>query len=119
MLADKDQKSLDAAAASLGATRVGCSPSPPTSPVESIAKMRGRVIEAVGDIDILVQPSDDEIPRCSAQAGVLAEERPHMALGRHGEPQEVADVFAFLCSEQASFQNGANYCVDSRAGASI
>gem|GEM_PF-6291899 len=87
--------------------------------MESIAKMRGRVIEAVGDIDILVQPSDYEIPCCSAQAGVLAEERPYMALGRRGEPQEVAAVVAFLCSEQASFVNGANYRVDSRAVASI
>ena len=87
--------------------------------MQSIAKMRGRVIEAVGDIDILVQPSDDEIPHCSAQAGVLAEERSDMALGRRGEPQEVADVVAFLCSEQASFVNGANYRVDSRAVASI
>ena len=32
VLSDKDQKSLDAAAASLGAPRVGCSPSPPTAP---------------------------------------------------------------------------------------
>ena len=81
--------------------------------------MRGRVIEAVGDIDILVQPSDDEIPCCSAQAGVLAEERPYMALGRRGESQEVAAVVAFLCSEQASFVNRANYRVHSRAVASI
>jgi NAD(P)-dependent dehydrogenase (short-subunit alcohol dehydrogenase family) len=40
--------------------------------MESIAKMRGRVIEAVGDIDILLQPPDDEIPYCSAKAGALA-----------------------------------------------
>ena len=119
-----------------------------------------------------VQPYDDEIPYCSAKAGVLAlmkglsrtyakegllvncvspafihtpmtdammekrakkigssvdeavvsflaEERPYMALQRRGEPQEVAAVVAFLCSEQASFVNGANYRVDSGAVASI
>jgi len=49
----------------------------------------------------------------------LDEERPYMALKRRGEPQEVAAVVAFLCSEQASFVNGANYRVDSGAVASI
>jgi NAD(P)-dependent dehydrogenase (short-subunit alcohol dehydrogenase family) len=119
-----------------------------------------------------VQPYDDEIPYCSAKAGVLAlmkglsrtyakegllvnsvspafihtpmtdammekradeigsdvddaitsflkEKRPYMALERRGEPHEVAAVVAFLCSEQASFVNGANYRVDSGAVASI
>lgn len=119
-----------------------------------------------------VQPYDDEIPYCSAKAGVLAlmkglsrtyategllvnavspafihtpmtdammekraeeegtsvdeaietflsEKRPYMALKRRGEPQEVAAVMAFLCSQQASFVNGANYRVDSGAVASI
>ena len=119
-----------------------------------------------------VQPYDDEIPYCSAKAGVLAlmkglsrsyategllvnavspafihtpmtdammekrakqrgtdvdeaiesfldEERPYMALKRRGEPQEVASVITFLCSDLASFVNGANYRVDSGAVASI
>jgi len=119
-----------------------------------------------------VQPYDDEIPYCSAKAGVLAlmkglsrtyakegllvnavspafihtpmtdammekraeeigssvdeaiesfleEKRPYMALKRRGEPEEVAAVMTFLCSQQASFVNGANYRVDSGAVASI
>jgi NAD(P)-dependent dehydrogenase (short-subunit alcohol dehydrogenase family) len=119
-----------------------------------------------------VQPYDDELPYCSAKAGVLAlakglsrsyakegllvnavspafihtpmtdammtkradekgtsfddaiesfldEERPYMELGRRGEPDEVADVVAFLCSDRASFVNGSNYRVDSGSVATI
>ncbi|GGF33187.1 SDR family NAD(P)-dependent oxidoreductase [Subtercola lobariae] len=119
-----------------------------------------------------VQPYDDEIPYCSAKAGILAlakglsrsyalegllvncvspafihtpmtdammkkragelgttvdkaivsfldEERPHMELKRRGEPDEVANVIAFLCSEAASFVNGSNYRVDSGSVATI
>lgn len=118
------------------------------------------------------QPYDDEIPYCSAKAGVLAlmkglsrtyakdgllvnavspafihtpmtdammskradtlgvpvadaiksfldEERPYMELKRRGEPDEVANVIAFLCSDLASFVVGANYRVDSGSVASI
>ena len=49
----------------------------------------------------------------------LAEERPHMELGRRGEPEEVASVIAFLCSERASFVNGATWRVDSGSVATI
>jgi len=34
------------------------------------------------------------------------------AVGRMGEPQEVANMVAFLCSEKASFMTGAYYPVD-------
>ena len=47
------------------------------------------------------------------------EERPYMELKRRGEPAEVAAVIAFLCSEHASFVNGANYRVDSGSVATI
>jgi NAD(P)-dependent dehydrogenase (short-subunit alcohol dehydrogenase family) len=119
-----------------------------------------------------VQPYDDELPYCSAKAGILAlakglsrsyaregllvncvspafihtpmtdammkkragelgttvdaaitsfldEERPYMELKRRGEPDEVANVIAFLCSEAASFVNGSNYRVDSGSVATI
>jgi NAD(P)-dependent dehydrogenase (short-subunit alcohol dehydrogenase family) len=49
----------------------------------------------------------------------LAEERPHIALKRRGKAEEVANVIAFLCSERASFVNGANYRVDAGSVASI
>jgi NAD(P)-dependent dehydrogenase (short-subunit alcohol dehydrogenase family) len=49
----------------------------------------------------------------------LAEERPYMELGRRGEPDEVANVILFLCSDRASFVNGADYRVDSGSVATI
>ena len=45
----------------------------------------------------------------------LEEERPGMVLKRRGEPEEVAAMIVFLCSERASFINGANMRVDSGA----
>ena len=49
----------------------------------------------------------------------LEEERPHMELGRRGEPEEVAAVVAFLRSERASFVNGSNWRVDSGSVAHV
>ena len=54
-----------------------------------------------------------------AIASFLDEERPYMELGRRGEPEEVANVIAFLCSDLASFVNGSNYRVDSGSVATI
>lgn len=43
----------------------------------------------------------------------LEEERPGMALHRRGRAEEVASAAVFLCSERASFINGAGLRVDS------
>ncbi|KQU52956.1 ketoacyl reductase [Sphingomonas sp. Leaf339] len=43
----------------------------------------------------------------------LKEERPGMTLKRRGKAEEVAAAIVFLCSEGASFINGANIRVDS------
>ncbi len=44
--------------------------------------------------------------------------RPHIAMERRGQPEEVAAIVAFLCSELASFVNGANIRVDGGSVAS-
>ncbi len=45
----------------------------------------------------------------------LKEERPGITVERRGNPQEVANVIVFLCSDLASFVDGANYRVDGGA----
>ena len=49
----------------------------------------------------------------------LEEDRPYLELKRRGKPEEVAAVIALLCSERASFVNGANYRVDGGAVATM
>jgi NAD(P)-dependent dehydrogenase (short-subunit alcohol dehydrogenase family) len=54
-----------------------------------------------------------------AIASFLDEERPYLELDRRGEPEEVAAVIAFPCSDRASFVNGSNYRVDAGSVATI
>ena len=59
------------------------------------------------------------VSRDEAIESFLDEERPYMELKRRGEPEEVASVITFLCSDRASFVNGSNYRVDSGSVATI
>lgn len=49
----------------------------------------------------------------------LAQNRPDLELHRRGKVEEVANVIAFLCSEQSSFVLGANWRVDGGSVATI
>lgn len=51
--------------------------------------------------------------------GSLDEERPYRELDRRGPPEEVAAVIALLCSNRASFVNGANVRVEGGAVATM
>ncbi|MBS7566496.1 SDR family oxidoreductase [Mucilaginibacter sp. Bleaf8] len=53
--------------------------------------------------------------RDEAVAWFLKNKRPHIAVGRRGQPEEVAAVIAFLSSDLASYVNGSNYRVDGGA----
>ncbi len=77
--------------------------------IESLSKMtsyvrRGITFNCVapGHIEIPGTGSDD-LPQSF---------RNSLPMGRMGTPQEVANVVSFLCSDKASFVNGANIIVD-------
>lgn len=88
----------------------------------------GLLVNTVAPAFIHTPMTDAMMQRRAEQLGVsvdeaissfLEEERPYMELGRRGEPDEVASVITFLCSERASFVNGSTYRVDSGSVATI
>jgi NAD(P)-dependent dehydrogenase (short-subunit alcohol dehydrogenase family) len=88
----------------------------------------GLLVNCVSPAFIRTPMTDAMMTKRSEQLGVsfdeavesfLEEERPYMELHRRGEPEEVANVIVFLCSERASFVNGADYRVDSGSVATI
>lgn len=62
---------------------------------------------------------DMKTSRDEAISTFLDEQRPGIEVKRRGEPDEVASVIVFLCSERASFVNGSNYRVDAGSVATI
>jgi NAD(P)-dependent dehydrogenase (short-subunit alcohol dehydrogenase family) len=62
---------------------------------------------------------DNRTSVAEAITSFLDEKRPYLELKRRGEPDEVANVIAFLCSDLASFVNGSNYRVDGGSVATI
>ena len=90
--------------------------------------LEGLLVNTVSPAFIHTPMTDAMMEKRSKELGVsvdeaiesfLDEERPYMELKRRGEPDEVANVIAFLCSEAASFVNGSDYRVDSGSVATV
>ena len=65
----------------------------------------------------LVQPGPTDTERNPADGPAAAANRTPLAISRHGKPEEVAELVAYLASEAAAFVTGATYNIDGGAGA--
>ncbi|HEA30768.1 MAG TPA: SDR family oxidoreductase [Leeuwenhoekiella sp.] len=97
----------------------------------NFAKCLSRIYGKENILTNTVSPAFIETPMTNAMMEELAKEkgvsekeavqwflknkRPHLEVQRRGQPEEVAAVIAFLCSDLASFVNGSNYRVDAGA----
>ncbi|MBE9080163.1 SDR family oxidoreductase [Romeria aff. gracilis LEGE 07310] len=59
------------------------------------------------------------VSRDEAVQSFLKENRPFIELKRRGQPEEVAAVIAFLCSERSSYVLGSNWRVDGGSVATV
>jgi NAD(P)-dependent dehydrogenase (short-subunit alcohol dehydrogenase family) len=62
---------------------------------------------------------DTPLARLEAESGRVAELVAKTPIPRYGNPEEVAEVVAFLCSARASFVNGCDLLVDGGLAAAI
>ncbi len=88
----------------------------------------GLLVNAVSPAFIHTPMTDAMMEKRGRELGVgkdeaiesfLNEQRPYLELKRRGEPDEVASVITFLCSELASFVVGSNYRVDGGSVATV
>jgi NAD(P)-dependent dehydrogenase (short-subunit alcohol dehydrogenase family) len=88
----------------------------------------GLLVNCVSPAFVQTPMTDAMMAQRSQQLGVstqqavdsfLDEQRPTLELHRRGQPDEVAAVIAFLCSDRASFVNGSDYRVDGGSVATI
>ncbi|TFL19628.1 SDR family NAD(P)-dependent oxidoreductase [Jannaschia formosa] len=89
--------------------------------MSQVYAQKGTLINCVAPAFIATDMTDGMMEKRAEEMGVsfdeaidtfLEEERPHLALKRRGRPEETAFVIACLCSDRASFVNGANWRVD-------
>ncbi|MFL2099752.1 SDR family NAD(P)-dependent oxidoreductase [Desemzia sp. FAM 23991] len=88
----------------------------------------GLLVNAVSPAFIETPMTDTMMEERSKELNVSKEEaiqsfldnkRPNIELKRRGQPEEVAAVIAFLCSNKASFVNGSNYRIDAGSVSTI
>lgn len=92
-----------------------------TKSLSQVCGQQGVLVNCVSPAFIKTDMTDGMMEKRAKQRGTdmdeainsfLAEERPHLVIGRRGRPEEVGFITACLLSERASFVTGANYRID-------